>query len=213
MCRNESLTVDDFMCRNESPPVDAFMCRNESLTVVGFISRNESPTVDVFMCRNESPTVDDFMCRNVSPTVCRNESPTVDDFMFRNESPTVDAGVHAAHHVPLHVDLQHGHHGHDGTIDKHRSTLCYKKAFTCIIGITGLKHLHREQQQRVYTSQELVLPESVADPGCLSRIPGPGSRISDSGSRIQKQQQKRGVKKFFVAINFTTLKIILFLKY
>jgi hypothetical protein len=46
---------------------------------------------------------------------------------------------------------------------------------------------------------------SVADPGCLyripdpdfypSRIPDPGSRISDLGSRIQKQQQKRGVKK------------------
>ncbi len=39
---------------------------------------------------------------------------------------------------------------------------------------------------------------SVADPGCLSRIPDPDfypSRISDPGSRIQKQQQKRGVKK------------------
>ncbi len=46
---------------------------------------------------------------------------------------------------------------------------------------------------------------SVADPGCLSRIPDPdfypsripdpGSRIPDLGSRIQKQQQKRGVKK------------------
>jgi hypothetical protein len=43
---------------------------------------------------------------------------------------------------------------------------------------------------------------SVADPGCLSRIPDlifthPGSRIPDLGSRIQKQQQKTGVKKFF----------------
>ncbi len=46
---------------------------------------------------------------------------------------------------------------------------------------------------------------SVADPGCLSRIPDPGSwflpipdlgsRISDPGHRIQKQQQKREVKK------------------
>jgi hypothetical protein len=39
---------------------------------------------------------------------------------------------------------------------------------------------------------------SVADPGCLSRIPDPDfypSRISDPGSRIQKQQQKREVKK------------------
>ncbi len=39
---------------------------------------------------------------------------------------------------------------------------------------------------------------SVADPGCLSRIPDPDfypSRIPDLGSRIQKQLQKRGVKK------------------
>jgi hypothetical protein len=39
---------------------------------------------------------------------------------------------------------------------------------------------------------------SVADPGCLSRIPDPDfhpSRIPDPRSRIQKQQQKRGVKK------------------
>ncbi len=45
----------------------------------------------------------------------------------------------------------------------------------------------------------------------------PGSRISNPGSRIQKQQQKRGVKKivvitFYVATNFTKLKIILVLK-
>jgi hypothetical protein len=40
--------------------------------------------------------------------------------------------------------------------------------------------------------------KSVADPGCLSRIPDPDfypSRITDPGSRIQKQQQKREVKK------------------
>ncbi len=39
---------------------------------------------------------------------------------------------------------------------------------------------------------------SVADPGCLSRISDPDfypSRIPDLGSRIQKQQQKRKVKK------------------
>jgi hypothetical protein len=50
-----------------------------------------------------------------------------------------------------------------------------------------------------------IVNVSVADPGCLSRIPDPdfypsripdpGSRISDPGSRIQKQQQKREVKK------------------
>ncbi len=87
---------------------------------------------------------------------------------------------------------------------------------------------------------------SVAEPGCLSRIPDPdfypsgipdlGSRISDPGSRIadlrsrisdrgsqipdlgSKNSNKReGWKKicchtFFVAINFTKLKIILFLE-
>ncbi len=40
----------------------------------------------------------------------------------------------------------------------------------------------------------------MADPGCLSRILDPNfypSRIPDLGSRIQKQQQKRGVKKKF----------------
>jgi hypothetical protein len=52
-----------------------------------------------------------------------------------------------------------------------------------------------------------------------SRIPDPDFLpIPDLGSRIQKQQQKRGVKKkfvvkpFFVAPNFTKLKIILFFK-
>ncbi len=51
-------------------------------------------------------------------------------------------------------------------------------------------------------------------------IPDPDfypSRISDKGSQIQKQQQKRGVKKFvvisfFVATHFTQLKIILIWK-
>ncbi len=52
-----------------------------------------------------------------------------------------------------------------------------------------------------------------------SRIPDPDFdpfRIPDLGPRIQKQQQKRGVKKyvkpFFAATNFTKLKIILFFK-
>jgi hypothetical protein len=56
-------------------------------------------------------------------------------------------------------------------------------------------------------------PGSVADPGCLSRIP----IFTHPESRIQKKQQERGEKKFvvipfFVAANFTKLKIILFLK-
>jgi hypothetical protein len=70
---------------------------------------------------------------------------------------------------------------------------------------------------------------SVADPGCLSRIPDPdfypsripdpGSRIPDLGSRIPDPKtatKDRGekiffVKPFFVATNFTKLNIILFL--
>jgi hypothetical protein len=51
-------------------------------------------------------------------------------------------------------------------------------------------------------------------------IPDPDfypSRITDLGSRIQKQQQERGENKFvvipfYVATNFTKLKIILVLK-
>ncbi len=64
---------------------------------------------------------------------------------------------------------------------------------------------------------------SVADPGCLSRIPDPefypsripdpGSRISDLGSRIPDPKtatKERGEKKlvvipFYVATNFTKL--------
>jgi hypothetical protein len=55
-----------------------------------------------------------------------------------------------------------------------------------------------------YQAKNCSSVTSVADPGCLSRIPDPdfyptripdpGSRISDPGSRIQKQQQKRGEK-------------------
>ncbi len=53
---------------------------------------------------------------------------------------------------------------------------------------------------------------SVADPGCLSRI----LIFSFYPSRIQKQQQKRGMKKnllsylFFVATNFTKFKLFNF---
>ncbi len=55
-----------------------------------------------------------------------------------------------------------------------------------------------------------------ADLGCFSQIlifTHPGSGISDHGSRIQKRQQKWGVKKIccytlLVATNFTKLEII-----
>jgi hypothetical protein len=63
---------------------------------------------------------------------------------------------------------------------------------------------------------------SVADPGCLSRIlifTYPGSRFSDLGSQIpdpktatkEKSEKKFVVIPFFVATNFTRLKIIMFL--
>jgi hypothetical protein len=68
----------------------------------------------------------------------------------------------------------------------------------------------------------LWLNISVADPGCLSRIPDPdfypsripdlGSRISDPGSRIPDPKtatKERGEKKFdVIATNFTNLNII-----
>ena len=34
--------------------------------------------------------------------------------LFRNQPSTINAGVYAPHHVPLHVDLKHRHHRHDG---------------------------------------------------------------------------------------------------
>ncbi len=46
---------------------------------------------------------------------------------------------------------------------------------------------------------------SVADPGCLSRIPDPKTATTDRG------EKKFFVKPFFVATNFTKLNIILFL--
>jgi hypothetical protein len=60
---------------------------------------------------------------------------------------------------------------------------------------------------------------SVADPGCLSRIPDPDfypSRIPDPGSK--NSNKERGEKKFdvipfYVATNFTKLYIILVLKF
>ncbi len=77
-----------------------------------------------------------------------------------------------------------------------------------------------DRQVEVQLSKKKHIFASVADPGCLSRIPDPDfypSRIPDPGSRIQKQQQKRGMKKnllsyLFCSQNFTKLKINLFLK-
>jgi hypothetical protein len=59
---------------------------------------------------------------------------------------------------------------------------------------------------------------SVANPGCLSWIPDPDFypfRIPDLGSRSKNSNKREGennsvVKPFFVATNFTKLKIILY---
>jgi hypothetical protein len=56
---------------------------------------------------------------------------------------------------------------------------------------------------------------SVADPGCLSRIPDPDfypSRIPDSKTATKKRgENKFVVITFYVATNFTKLQIILVL--
>jgi hypothetical protein len=58
------------------------------------------------------------------------------------------------------------------------------------------------------------LKSSVADPGCLSRIPDPEfypSRIPDPKTARKERGEKKFVP-FFVATNFTKLKTIIFLK-
>ncbi len=52
---------------------------------------------------------------------------------------------------------------------------------------------------------------SVADPGCLSRIPDPDfypSRIPDPKTGRKERGKKKFVKHFFVATNFTKCKIV-----
>jgi hypothetical protein len=55
---------------------------------------------------------------------------------------------------------------------------------------------------------------SVANPGCLSRIPDPDFypfRIPDPKTATKERGEKKFVvKPFFVGTNFTKLKIILF---
>jgi hypothetical protein len=57
---------------------------------------------------------------------------------------------------------------------------------------------------------------SVADPGCLSRIPDPDfypCRIPDPKTATKERGEKNFfVINFYVATNFTTLQIILVLK-
>jgi hypothetical protein len=61
-----------------------------------------------------------------------------------------------------------------------------------------------------------MVPTSVEDPGCLYRIPDPDfypSRIPDPKTAAKERGEKKLVFiPFFVAINLTKLKIILFLK-
>jgi hypothetical protein len=77
----------------------------------------------------------------------------------------------------------------------------------------------QKEKERKETLENIILAYRVGtgtvlvDPGCLSRI----LIFTHHESRIQKPQQKRGVKKivvipFFVSTNFTKLKIIVFLK-
>ncbi len=62
-----------------------------------------------------------------------------------------------------------------------------------------------------WNQQAMLRIQDVYPGSWFLPIPDPRSRIPDLGSRIQKQQQKRGWKK--LAINFTNLKIILFLTF
>jgi hypothetical protein len=61
------------------------------------------------------------------------------------------------------------------------------------------------------------VPVSVADPGCLSRIPDPDfypSRIPDPKTATKERGEKKFVViTFYVATNFTKLQIILVLKW
>jgi hypothetical protein len=61
-----------------------------------------------------------------------------------------------------------------------------------------------------------LLFSSVADPGCLSRIPDPDfypSRIPDPKTATKERGEKKiDVIPFYVATNFTKLYIILVLK-
>jgi hypothetical protein len=52
---------------------------------------------------------------------------------------------------------------------------------------------HAEEKPDGIESLIATVSNSVADPGCLSWIPDPN--FTHPGSRIQKQQQKREVKK------------------
>ncbi len=61
----------------------------------------------------------------------------------------------------------------------------------------------------------LIQTTSVADPGCLSRIPDPDfypSRIPNPKTATKERGEKNCYHTFFVVTNFTKLNLILFLK-
>ena len=72
------------------------------------------------------------------------------------------------------------------------------------------------RQILIRTTQVPRIEESVADPGCLSRIPDPDfypSRIPDPKTATKERDEKKFfVIPFYVATNFTKLNIILVLK-
>jgi hypothetical protein len=91
----------------------------------------------------------------------------------------------------------------------------YMARRTAFLPSTGGQGAGRDQQ-----SDEELGQHQCCRSGMF--IPDPDfypSRIPDLGSRIHKQQQKRGVKKnlfvitFYVATNFAKLQIILVLKW
>jgi hypothetical protein len=67
---------------------------------------------------------------------------------------------------------------------------------------------------------QFILAASVADPGCLSRIPDPDFYIPDPGSRIpdpktatkERGEKKLDVKPFFCSHKFHKIENILFFK-
>jgi hypothetical protein len=59
------------------------------------------------------------------------------------------------------------------------------------------------------------IPSSVADPGCLSRIPDPDFyrfRIPDPKTATKERGEKKLLSNLFCSHKFTKFKIILFLK-
>jgi hypothetical protein len=77
------------------------------------------------------------------------------------------------------------------------------------ISVADLGCLFRIPDPDFYPSRVPDLGSRISDPG--SRIPDPGSRIPDLGSTNSNKSEIFVVKNFFVATNFTKLKIIFFL--